>query len=113
VTVLCINWGSYRITCFKECDFVISCTHDIDRPGFFNSRLKNFRENASNSKPMSCYFKNQTFCFSFRFFFNKETVVHQVFSPLQGKVPKEIHAILTKTLREHAPLYATVKNWVA
>ena len=32
---------------------------------------------------------------------------------LQGKVPKEIHAILTKTLGEHAPLYATVKNWVA
>jgi hypothetical protein len=32
---------------------------------------------------------------------------------LQGKVPKEIHAILTETLGEHAPLYATVKNWVA
>jgi len=31
---------------------------------------------------------------------------------LQGKVPKEIHAILTETLGEHAPLYATVKNWV-
>jgi len=29
---------------------------------------------------------------------------------LQGKAPKEIHAILTKTLREHAPSYATVKN---
>jgi len=27
--------------------------------------------------------------------------------------PKEIHAILTETLREHAPTYATVKNWVA
>ena len=26
---------------------------------------------------------------------------------------KESHAILTKTLREHAPSYATVKNWVA
>jgi len=26
---------------------------------------------------------------------------------------KEIHAILTETLREHAPSYATVKNWVA
>jgi len=34
-------------------------------------------------------------------------------SPLQGKVPKEIHAILTKTLGEHAQSYATVKNWVA
>jgi len=27
--------------------------------------------------------------------------------------PKEIHAILTKILREHAPSYVTVKNWVA
>jgi len=26
---------------------------------------------------------------------------------------KEIHAILTETLGEHAPSYATVKNWVA
>jgi len=32
---------------------------------------------------------------------------------LQGKAPKEIHAILTETLGEHAPLYATVKNFVA
>jgi len=32
---------------------------------------------------------------------------------LQGKVPKEIHAILTETLEEHALSYATVKNWVA
>ena len=31
----------------------------------------------------------------------------------QGKAPKEIHAILTETLGEHALLYATVKNWVA
>jgi len=31
---------------------------------------------------------------------------------LQGKVPKEIHAILKETLGEHAPSY-TVKNWVA
>ena len=31
---------------------------------------------------------------------------------LQGKAPKEIHAILTETLGEHAPSYATVKNWV-
>ena len=36
--------------------------------------------------------------------------------PLKGKAPKEIHAILTETLGEHAqnaPLYTTVKNWVA
>ena len=32
---------------------------------------------------------------------------------LQEKTPKEIHAILTETLGEHAPSYATVKNWVA
>jgi len=31
---------------------------------------------------------------------------------LQGKAPKEIHAILTETLREYAPSYSTVKNWV-
>ena len=32
---------------------------------------------------------------------------------LQGKARQEIHAILRETLGEHAPLYATVKNWVA
>jgi len=32
---------------------------------------------------------------------------------VQIKTPKEIHAILTETLGEHAPLYATIKNWVA
>jgi len=35
------------------------------------------------------------------------------FFPLQGKVPKEVHDILTETLGEHAASYATVKNWVA
>jgi len=38
---------------------------------------------------------------------------YQVFSPLQGKAPKEIHAILTETLGENAPSYATVRNCVA
>ena len=33
--------------------------------------------------------------------------------PPQGKVLKEIRTILTETLGEHAPSYATVKNWVA
>ena len=33
--------------------------------------------------------------------------------PLQGKAPKEIHAILAETLGKHAPSYATIKNWVA
>jgi len=32
---------------------------------------------------------------------------------LQGKAPKEIHAILRETLGGNAPSYATVKNWVA
>jgi hypothetical protein len=32
---------------------------------------------------------------------------------LQGKAPKEIHAILVETLKEHAPSCATVKNLVA
>ena len=32
---------------------------------------------------------------------------------LQGKAPKKIHTILTELLEEHAPSYATVKNWVA
>jgi len=32
---------------------------------------------------------------------------------LQGKALKEIYAILTETLGEQAPLYATVKNRVA
>jgi len=33
------------------------------------------------------------------------------FFSLQSKAPKEIYAILTETLGEHAPLYA-IKNWV-
>jgi len=32
---------------------------------------------------------------------------------LQGNAPKEIHAILIETLRDHASSYATVKNWMA
>jgi len=42
-----------------------------------------------------------------------DTSCYQVFLFLQGKAPKEIHAILTETLGEHAPSYATVKNWMA
>jgi len=48
-----------------------------------------------------CYFNNIETRAVIRFFF------------LQGKVPKEIHTILIETLGEHAPSYATVKNWVA
>jgi len=43
---------------------------------------------------------------------HRDASCHQVFF-LQGKAPKEIHAILTETLGEHASSYATVKNWVA
>ena len=38
--------------------------------------------------------------------------VIKIFFFLQGKAPKEIHAILIETLGEHAPSYATVKNCV-
>ena len=49
-----------------------------------------------------------------RDFNNIETLaVINIFFLLQGKAPKEIHAILLETLGEHAPSYATVKNWVA
>jgi len=46
-----------------------------------------------------------------RNFNNMETrAVIKFYFSLQGKGPKEIHAILTETLGEHAPSYATVKN---
>jgi len=49
-----------------------------------------------------------------RDFNNMETeAVIKFFLFLQGKTPKEIHAILIERLGEHAPSYATVKNWVA
>jgi len=37
---------------------------------------------------------------------------HQAFFFLQAEAPKEFHAILIEMLGEHAPSYATVKNWV-
>ena len=39
--------------------------------------------------------------------------VIKIFFFLQSKVLKEIHAILVETLGEHAPSYASVKNWMA
>jgi len=48
-----------------------------------------------------------------RDFNNIETRAVIEFFFLQGKAPKEIHAILIETLGKHAPSYATVKNWVA
>ena len=44
---------------------------------------------------------------------NIETRAVIKFFSLQGKAPKVIHNILTETLGEHAPSYATIKNWVA
>ena len=48
-----------------------------------------------------------------RDFNNTETRAVKLFFFLQGKAPKEIHAVLAETLGEHAPSYATLKNWVA
>ena len=48
-----------------------------------------------------------------RDFNNIETRAVMKFFLLQGKAPKEIHAILKETLGKHAPSYATIKNWVA
>jgi len=45
-----------------------------------------------------------------RDFSNIETPAVIKFFFLQGKSPKEIHAILREILGEHAPSYATVKN---
>ena len=47
-----------------------------------------------------------------RDFNNMETRGVIKFFFLQGDAPKEIHAVLKETLREHALSYATVKNWV-
>ena len=48
-----------------------------------------------------------------RDFNNFETrAVIKFFFLLQGKASKEINTILIETLGEHAPSYATVKNWV-
>jgi len=48
-----------------------------------------------------------------RDFNNIETRAVIKFLFLQGKAPKEIHVILKVPLGEHAPSYATVKNWVS
>ena len=46
-----------------------------------------------------------------RDFNNIETRAIIIFFPARQGA-KEIHAILIETLEEHAPSYATVKNWV-
>jgi len=45
--------------------------------------------------------------------FNKETRAVIIFFFLQGKAPKEIHAILKESLGKNSPSYTTVKNGVA
>ena len=47
-----------------------------------------------------------------RFQQHRDASCHQFFF-LQGKARKEIQAILTESLGEYAPSFATVKNWVA
>ena len=47
-----------------------------------------------------------------RFQQHRDASCHHLFF-LQGKARKEIHVILKETSGEHAPSYATVKNWVA
>ena len=47
-----------------------------------------------------------------RFQQHRDASCYQFFF-LKRKATKEIHAILTETLGEYAPSYATVKNWVA
>jgi len=42
-----------------------------------------------------------------------QDVIKFLFFFLQDKAPNEIHSILIEILGEHAPWYATVKNWVA
>ena len=50
-----------------------------------------------------------------RFQQHRDASCHRISIPpsLQGNALKEIYAILTEMLGEHAPSYATVKNWVA
>jgi hypothetical protein len=48
-----------------------------------------------------------------RDFNNMKTLAVTNFFFLEGWMPKGIHAILTVTLEEYSPSYATVKNWVA
>jgi len=47
-----------------------------------------------------------------RTFNNMKMQTIKFFFFLQSKALKEVHAILTDTLGEHAPTYA-IKNWVA
>ena len=61
----------------------------------------------------SCYRDWKEACHVTRAISTSRRELSSSFFFLQGKVPKEIHAILTEILVEYAPSYATVKNWVA
>ena len=61
----------------------------------------------------SCYRDWKEACQATRAISTAKRALSSRTPPLQGKAPKEIHAILKETLGEHAPSYATVKNWVA
>ena len=63
----------------------------------------------------SCYsgWKEECQTTRARFQQHRDARCHHVFFFLQGKAPKEIHAILKEILGEHAPTYATFKNRVA
>jgi hypothetical protein len=58
----------------------------------------------------SCYRSCNEACQATRNLYNIETRAVKLFFFLQGKAPKEIHAIPTETLGECAPSYATVKK---
>jgi len=61
----------------------------------------------------SCYRGWKEVCQATRAISTSRRELSSSFFFLHGKAPKEIHAILIETLGEHAPSYATVKNWVA
>ena len=58
-----------------------------------------------NSKPFLVTEAERSVRRRARFQQHRDTSCHQVFFFLQGKALKEIHTILTQTLREHAPSY--------
>ena len=58
----------------------------------------------------SCYRGRKEACQAMRAISTTSRRELSSFFFLQGKAPKEIHAILTETLGEHALSYATVKN---
>jgi hypothetical protein len=75
----------------------------LERAGCSCAELRSF----------SCYRERKEACQAKRAISTTSRRDLSSFFFLQGKAPKEIHVILIETLGEHAPSYATVKNWVA